>query len=75
MMIGGLREFIRGDISRQGLASRLEAVLEPPDKIINIGTRGENGIFETVFLSAQLHLHMLPWLLIKQMTYKGGQRE
>ena len=48
MMIGGLREFIRGDISRQGLASRLEAVLEPPDKIINIGTRGENGNFLTV---------------------------
>ena len=30
MMMGGLREFIRGDMSRHGLASRLEAVLEPP---------------------------------------------
>ena len=30
MMIGGLRELIRGDMSRHGLASLLEAVLEPP---------------------------------------------
>ena len=30
MMMGGLRELMRGDMSRHGLASRLDPVLEPP---------------------------------------------
>ena len=28
--MGGLRELMRGDMSRHGLASRLDPVLEPP---------------------------------------------